>query len=146
MYNSKTVNQRITMLLKEKSFNQKQLLENCNLNVNALNQMSDNKGIGCFALARIADRLETTTDYLLGRSDNPNMTITITQGNPTISRTGELSRVTSGNIGNITINSEDTVSEESKEILEMIESLSAVQKAKVILMIDEMKKDNKNEN
>lgn len=79
MYNSKTVNQRITMLLKEKSFNQKQLLENCNLNVNALNQMSDNKGIGCFALARIADRLETTTDYLLGRSDIPNMNISVTQ-------------------------------------------------------------------
>jgi len=79
MYNSKIVNQRVAALLKTKSFNQKQLLESCELNVNLLNKMTDNKGIGCFALARIADRLETTTDYLLGRSDIPNMNISVTQ-------------------------------------------------------------------
>lgn len=79
MYNSKIVNQRVAALLKTKSFNQKQLLESCELNVNLLNKMTDNKGIGCFALARIADRLETTTDYLLGRSDKSDMNTTITQ-------------------------------------------------------------------
>lgn len=30
-------------------------------------------------LVKIADRLETTTDYLLGRSDIPNMNISVTQ-------------------------------------------------------------------
>lgn len=140
MYNSKTINQRVAALLKVKPFNQKQLLESCELNVNLLNKMTDNKGVGCFALAKIADRLETSTDYLLGRTDNPDMTITIT-ASPSITRTGELSTTTAGNIEHITINEETTETAEEKEILSMIKSLSAVQKAKVVLMIDEMKKE-----
>lgn len=75
MYNSKTINQRIAILLKSKPFNQRQLLENCELNINLLNKMTDNKGIGCFALAKIADHLETSTDYLLGRTDIPDMVV-----------------------------------------------------------------------
>ena len=140
MYNSKTINQRVAALLKVKPFNQKQLLESCELNVNLLNKMTDNKGVGCFALAKIADRLETSTDYLLGRTDSPDMTITIT-ASPSITRTGELSTTTAGNIEHITINEETTETAEEKEILSMIKSLSAVQKAKVVLMIDEMKKE-----
>lgn len=140
MYNSKTINERVADLLKFKPLNQKQLLESCDLNINLLNKMTDKKGIGCFALAKIADRLETSTDYLLGRTDNKEMNITITAA-PTISRTGELSTTTTGGIEHITINEDTSETTEEKEILQMIKSLSAVQKARIILMIDEMKKE-----
>lgn len=66
MYNAKLVKDRISNLLKNKSCTQKQLLLDCDINPNALNQMTDKKGIGCFALARIADYLETSTDFLAG--------------------------------------------------------------------------------
>ena len=42
-----------------------------NINVNTLNQISDKKGISCFGLKRIADYLDVSIDYLLGRTDNP---------------------------------------------------------------------------
>ena len=36
-----------------------------------LRQKSDKKGISCFSLARIADYLDVPVDYLIGRTDKP---------------------------------------------------------------------------
>lgn len=139
MYNAQIVKERVDLLRKQKGINSSDgMLKSLGLNVHLLRQMSDNKEIGCFAFAKISDRLETSTNYLLGRSDNPNMTITIT-ASPSITRTGELSTTTAGNIEHITINEETTETAEEKEILEMIKSLSAVQKAQVVFMIYKMK-------
>lgn len=88
-------------------------------------------------VVKIADYLDCSVDYLLGRTDNKEMNITITAA-PTISRTGELSTTTTGGIEHITINEDTSETAEEKEILQMIKSLSAVQKARIILMIDEM--------
>lgn len=45
MYNSQILCNRIRKLVKEKEIVQKEMLKNCGLNENALNQMSDKKGL-----------------------------------------------------------------------------------------------------
>lgn len=43
----------------------------CNLGVNAIRQINDTKGMSSFSLAKIADYLDCSVDYLLGRTDIP---------------------------------------------------------------------------
>lgn len=43
----------------------------CELNINTLSQISEKKGISSFSLAKIADYLDCSVDYLLGRTDIP---------------------------------------------------------------------------
>ena len=46
-------------------------LNSCIKNEDILRQKSDKKGISCFSLARIADYLDVPVDYLIGRTDKP---------------------------------------------------------------------------
>ena len=86
-------------------------------------------------LVKIADRLETSTDYLLGRSNNPQLNDSTyingdnnNNGNQAIN-------------GNININT-GTTEKDDRQLLEMIKSLDIVQRAKIITAIDEIKKNN----
>lgn len=71
MYIAQTTKERIKKLCKNKKINMEQMLKECNLGVNAIRQINDNKGMASFSLAKIADYLDCSTDYLLGRTDNP---------------------------------------------------------------------------
>lgn len=71
MYNSQTTKDRIKSLCKQNKIRMEELLIECNLGVNAIRQISDEKGMASFSLAKIADRLSCSVDYLLGRTDNP---------------------------------------------------------------------------
>ena len=53
MYTAQNTKNRIKLLFKSKKIN-------------------DTKGMASFSLARIADYLDVSVDYLLGRTDNPN--------------------------------------------------------------------------
>ena len=132
MYNSTIVNQRISTKQNKKPFTQKQMLAECELNVNLLNKMTDNKGIGCFALARIADKLETSTDYLLGRTDNPEMTLSI-NNNVSAPQTNV----------HILTNENTPVTKDERELLDMINDLSLVQRSQLVLIIEKMKEGKK---
>ena len=48
------------------------MLTECSLGINAIRQINDTKGMASFSLAKIADYLDCSVDYLLGRTDNPN--------------------------------------------------------------------------
>ena len=70
MYNSNNVAERIKQTSKEKGIPLKKVLENAELGFNTMSNMkismpkADN-------LAKIADCLDVSVDYLLGRTDNP---------------------------------------------------------------------------
>lgn len=70
MYNSSQVAERIKATAKSKGVSVKEVLSNAGLGFNTMANMktsmpkSDN-------LARIADYLDCSVDYLLGRTDNP---------------------------------------------------------------------------
>ena len=71
MYNSQNIATKIKLKAKSNGITIKQLLEDINLGFNTMSNMktsmpkADN-------LAKIADYLDCSVDYLLGRTDNPN--------------------------------------------------------------------------
>ena len=71
MYNSQELIIRIKERSKYKGILIRDVLSACDLNINTINQISDKKGVSCFSLARIADYLDCSIDYLLGRTDGP---------------------------------------------------------------------------
>ena len=71
MYNSQELIIRIKERSKYKGILIRDVLSACDLNINTINQISDKKGVSCFSLARIADYLDCSIEYLLGRTDEP---------------------------------------------------------------------------
>jgi len=71
MYNAQTTKDRIRSRCKQQKISIDVLLKACNLGVNAINQINDSKGMASFSLARIADYLDCSVDYLLGRAVSP---------------------------------------------------------------------------
>ena len=95
--------------------------------------MTDNKGIGCFALAKIADRLDCSVDYLLGRTDKPDMTITVNQ-------TGEIIEASPINAIN---NAGQPLSEMTAELVKMFEAMDFSNKMKVMNFVIDLKGNKK---
>ena len=88
------------------------------------------------SLTKIADYFNVSTDYLLGRTDDP------TTAKENIIKSGDITgNNNSGNTGNVSV---QTISEKSssddERLLEMIKSLDLVERSRIIVMIDEMKK------
>lgn len=71
MYTAMTLSDRIKSRAKVQNVKLKDMLVDLELNINTISQISDKKGLSCFPLARIADYLDCSVDYLLGRTDNP---------------------------------------------------------------------------
>ncbi|MDE7138089.1 MAG: helix-turn-helix domain-containing protein, partial [Ruminococcus sp.] len=71
MYNAQITIDRIQNLIKSRKLVQKTVLEDCGLNENTLKRMNDSRGMSSFNLAKIADYLDVSVDYLLGRTDEP---------------------------------------------------------------------------
>lgn len=71
MYCAQITKDRIKSECKNKKINMEKMLLECELGVNAIRQINDTKGMASFSLAKIADYLDCSVDYLLGRTDNP---------------------------------------------------------------------------
>lgn len=71
VYDSQSLVARIKARAAEQNVLVKKLLGDCGLNINYLSQVTDKKGMSCFGLAKIADYLDCSVDYLLGRTDKP---------------------------------------------------------------------------
>ena len=71
MYSAEEIAKKINLILKDKGLSQKEMLEACDLNKNTVSSMLYRNSIPrADNLAKIADYLECSVDYLLGR-DNP---------------------------------------------------------------------------
>ena len=71
MYNAQELVQRIKNRAKQQNVLIRDMLTACDLSINAISQITDKKGLSSFSLARIADYLNCSVDYLLGRTDKP---------------------------------------------------------------------------
>ena len=71
MYIAQTLKDRIKKQCKNKETTVKTMLTECGLSINAISQINDSGGMYSFNLAKIADYLDCSVDYLLGRTDNP---------------------------------------------------------------------------
>ena len=71
MYIAQTLKDRIKNQCKAKDISIKTMLSECGLSINAISQINNTGGMYSFNLAKIADYLDCSVDYLLGRTDNP---------------------------------------------------------------------------
>lgn len=117
MYFSQELKNRIVGLAKQSDMSINKLLDECGLNHNALNQITDSKGMGAFSLAKIADKLDCSVDYLLCRTQNPEAHKT--------------------HASDYVLNSDDR---QLADIIEIYRQLDSVGKAKLLIAADELKK------
>ena len=111
MYNEQETAFIIKQTSKTKNITIKQLLENCNLSINTVSELSKGKRMSYISFAKIAEALDCSMDYLMGRTDNPNISGT-----------------------NITISNQQ---KEDIELLDLIKSLPLKKRVKIISMIYE---------
>lgn len=71
MYITQDIATRIKQEAKSKKISMKSMLSDCEMNINAISEFAKGKQMSCISLARIADYLDCSVDYLLGRTDNP---------------------------------------------------------------------------
>lgn len=72
MYNSRNLAIAIKSIAKERKKIIKDMLEACELGSNTMSGLYHGKAIAYDSLAKIADYLDCSVDYLLGRTDKPN--------------------------------------------------------------------------
>lgn len=129
MYTAQTTIERIQSIIKTRGLVQKDVLADCGLNENTLKRMTNIRGMASFSLAKIADYLGVSVDYLLGRTNDPDI-----KG---ISNVISINGDNAHNISNINMGKAST--EDIDEIVEMLKSLTLVQRSEIILMINKMK-------
>lgn len=69
MYNNEIVKERIKTKSEQHGRSVRNVLMSCGINTCYLVQLDGDRGINGAFLYRIADELECSTDYLLGRAD-----------------------------------------------------------------------------
>lgn len=75
MYTAEKTITNIKRAIEERGYSQKKVYSACNINENTVSRMNDSKGISSFYLAKIADYLNCSVDYLLGRTPCPDVNI-----------------------------------------------------------------------
>lgn len=71
MYNSHDLAVSIKSVAKEKNIVIKDMLESCELGSNTMSSLYHGKSIAFDSVAKIADYLDVSVDYLLGRTEAP---------------------------------------------------------------------------
>lgn len=71
MYITQNIASRIKMQLKNQHISMKTMLFDLDMGINSISEFAKGKQMSCISLARIADYLDCSVDYLLGRTDNP---------------------------------------------------------------------------
>lgn len=135
MYNSQEIALKIKETAKTRKISIKQLLEKCDLNINYISELGKGKQASALNISKIADCLEVSTDYLLGRTDNKNG-----YNNNTIVNNGNTTINDSGIQANVVNNQPQQIQFDSTtiQVAEVFQSLNFTDKAKVISLLAEL--------
>ena len=71
MYNSQEIANRIKERAKQQNVNIGEMLSACELGINTVSKMAKGTDVLTKNFAKIADYLDCSVDYLLGRTDKP---------------------------------------------------------------------------
>lgn len=123
MYNAQNLGERIKSQAREKNILIRDLLTSCDLSINTISQMTDKKGLSSFSLAKIADYLECSVDYLLGRTDNPEFGTSTLQNSGNHIAFGNNFQNNSIAIGNIASDVSSETEELEQEICSILKRL-----------------------
>ena len=132
MYTSQDLAIRIKAIAKERNTVIKDMLAELSLGSNTMSALYHGKSIAFDSLAKIADYLNCSVDYLLGRTDNPSAT-----GGTYIKNNNH--NVNQAINGDVNINA-DTSEKDDKQLFDMIKGLDLVQRSETIVYINNLKK------
>ena len=136
MYNSSETSTRIKKLAQEKGIQMIELQKKCGLSKNTITQSGKSQeGMKAKNLYSIAELLNCSVDYLLGRVDTPNGTYTINNQNTTVS--GTQANVINGNI-----NSSEQSDCIEKEFIEIFKKLDFKDKVNVMKIVTNITENN----
>lgn len=138
MYITQEIAKRIRNTAKSQNVKTGAMLSECGLGINALSEFDKGKHISSISLATLADYLNCSVDYLLGRSDNP-------QSHKCPIALGDISN-NNGVIGGIansapvTINNgEIQLSQNAAAMLEIFNTLDTVNQAELLVHANKLK-------
>lgn len=128
MYNSQEIANLIKKTAQEKQIQLKTMLADCGLGINLISQLANGQAITYLNLAKIADYLDCSVDYLLGRADTTNEinSHNTIRGNNNIIGNGN-------NIG-------EKPSEQETALLDIFKKLDVIRKAQLLAYAAELEK------
>lgn len=121
MYNSYNISERIKELAKNRKVSMKKLLIEVGLGFNTMSNMRTSMP-KADSLAKIADYLDCSVDYLLGRTENIDSTYSINNQNSTIN----------GTQANVINNSNEHQDDMTEEFIKAFEKLDFADKVAVM--------------
>lgn len=128
MYESSKIAESIKNCSKLKGIHLKDMLIELNLNKNTLSNMYNGSMLKGDSLARIADYLDCSVDYLLGRTEQPSSTVNNIEGNVTGNAVMQGSHSS-----NVTVtNGASALTEEETELLRLFQSLDVKRRVKLL--------------
>ena len=135
MYNSQETSTRIKKMAKEKGIPILELQELCGLNKNAIAQAGKSQdGMKARNLYSIAELLEVSIDYLLGRTTDIN-------GVYQNSNSGNIVNGNNGNNSPLTVNGTTGTDKATDELVDLVQSLPLVKKAEAIIYLNKLKNE-----
>ena len=124
MDNSQEIALKIKTIAQSKGILIKKMFSDLNMNVNTISLMSKGREISYVKFAKVADYLDVSVDYLLGRTNNPDLFINISDNNN----------------NNISIKS-DKIDDTNEQFFTLFKSLSLENKVKLISSAMQLKKE-----
>lgn len=135
MYNSQVLVANIKARAKERHILIRDMLTACDLSVNTISQISDKKGLSSFSLGRIADYLDCSVDYLLGRETANESTNISHVSNSVVMHTNRGNHVS---ISNGTSDSDNQLSEQEEELVRTFRTLDMRRKTTALTFLYEL--------
>lgn len=129
MQTTQIIAERIKEQAKQRNVSVKQILSVCEIGPNTVQKLSKGTDIVTQNLLKIANYLGCSTDYLLGRTDTPNGTYTISNSQTTIN----------GTQANI-INNSGTADDLTEEFMKIFAALCFDDKVSVMQYVKDIKK------
>lgn len=142
MNNAQEIAKIIRLETSNKNILISKMLNDIGLGRNSMANLDNGSMLRADSLGKIADYLGVSVDYLLGRTENPE--VQTNNNNTTI--TG--SNIVNGNVGNSSnVNtataSNNTPDETTEQVAKAFQNMSLADKAKVITLIAELTEKNK---
>lgn len=131
MYDVQFIANRIKQEAKSQNHKLNAMLKELDLGINAISQLSNGQEMSYLTFASIADYLNCSVDYLLGRTDTPNVA-----GSTYINDNHDnINQVINGDF-NVNAN---TSEQDDKQLFDMIKSLDLLERAETIVYINNLK-------
>lgn len=135
MQSTQLTAERVKLQAKSQGVSAKKVLEICGLGPNTITKMSNGSDIVSQSLKRIADYLNCSVDYLLGRTDSPNGTYSI-NGNNNVQVNGN-----NGDNSPLSVNNSLQLDEMERNLIKTFRTLDFPQKIEIVSEL--MKQANK---